>query len=772
VVQDGFGAVKDGGDPRIAEAERLHAEARLGEAEALYRAALAERSDDAHALQLLADVLARTGRGDEARAVLERALALAPGSAAAWNDLGTLQFAGGDIASARRCFEKATALDPDLLVARINLGNALGRLGQADEAVAVLRRAIAWEPDSAEARDALASALRAAGEGAEAAQQYRWALELRPDFVEAACNLAALDLAAGRIEDALARFKDIAKALPDHVAALVGAGSAERALGQFDEASAWLARALALDPDAADAQLELGRVYALRSLVVRAELSFRAALARRPDHAESHAELGNALQMQGRYEDAVACYRRALELRPEFPEALNDLGCCLNNQGFHEAAAEALRRAMALRPGFAQAHTNLIFTLDMTPGRSAWDDYEEKKRWGETHAARIAPLPAPETIDRDPARRLRIGYVSADFRRHSAAYVIGAVLFNHDPREVEVFAYSNVTMRDDLTQAFASRVDRWYDVTGMNDEQVAALVRRDRIDILVDLSGHSAGHRLLVFAREPAPVQVTAWGYGLGTGIKAIDYIVMDSDVLPPYDTPPFVETPWLLPMSFGYRPPDGAPEPAPPPVAATGVFSFGCYSRATKINDRFLATVAEILARAPRTRLVIKDVGIDDPGTRRRIERALSGGGVATDRVTLLGRTPIEEHIKAYALVDLMLNPFPHGGGVSVLESLWMGVPVLAWPGDRAQGRNGMMMIKAAGLADFVVETEAAYVDRAVAAVGETAALAALRPRLRDAMRRTAVGDQVAFCRSVEAAYRGMWRKFCAGAVERRGGR
>jgi len=754
----------NGDDPRIADAERLHGGGRLVEAEALYRAALAERPDDPHALQLLADILARTRRAGEALAVLQRVLEVAPNSAAAWNDLGSLHFAAGHVGSAKDSFDKALALDPDLLIARINLGNALRRLGKTDDAVAVLQRAIAWAPDSAEARDALASALRAAGEGAEAAQQYRWALELRPDFVEAACNLAALDLAAGRIEDALAEFTDIAKAHPDHVAALVGAGSAERALGHFDEASAWLAKALALEPGNADAHLERGRIHYARSLVVRAELSFRQAIVHRPEHADSHAELGNALQMQGRYEDAIACYRQALAIRPEFPEALNDLGCCLNNQGHHDAAAAALRRAMALRSGFAQAHTNLIFTLDMTPGRTAWDDYEEKKRWGEAHAAQVARLLKLEPIDRDAERRLRIGYVSADFRRHSAAYVIGAVLFNHDPKEVEVFAYSNVTMRDDLTQAFASRVDRWHDVTGMNDDQVAALVRRDRIDILVDLSGHSAGHRLLVFARKPAPVQVTAWGYGLGTGVAAIDYILMDPDVLPPYDKPPFVETPWLLPISFGYRPPEGAPEPAPPPVAATGVFSYGCYSRATKINDQFLAVVAEILARAPRTHLIVKDVGIDDPGTRRRIESALARGGVADGRVTLLGRSPIEEHIKAYAAVDLMLNPFPHGGGVSVLEALWMGVPALSWPGDRAQGRNGMMMIKAAGLADFIVESRAAFVDRAVAASAETARLAALRPRLREAMRRTAIGDQIAFCRSVEAAYRGMWRKFCAG--------
>jgi len=748
-------------DLAVAQAERLHGAGNFAEAEARYRSLLDERPKDAHLLQLLAALEDATGRRAQAIATLLRAIEAKPGSAAIENDLGSLLFASGDFAGAEARFSRALATDPSLIIARVNLGNVLRRLGRVSEAIAALHVALAWDPDSGPARNALGSALREAGdqEGAEA--QYRWALRLDPNNVEAACNLGAQRLALGHAAEALAIFQSVLARWPTMPMALVGAGSAYRTLGRLPESESHLARALEHQPNDPEAHLEIGRIYAARALVARAELSFRRALAIRPAHAESHAELGNALQAQGRYDEAVACYRRALEIRPEFPEALNDLGCCLNNQGFHEEAAATLRRAMALRPGFAQAHTNLIFTLDMMPGRSAAEDFAEKKRWGDDHAARFRSTWQAHANDRDPERRLKIGYVSGDFRHHSAASVIGAVLFNHDPEAVEVFAYANVAMPDDLTAAFKARVDHWHDVTGMDDVALERLIREDRIDILVDLSGHSAGNRLLVFARKPAPIQVTAWGYGLGTGIAAIDYILIDPETLPPVMPPPFAETPYILPISFGYRPPKDAPDPAPPPFAATGRFTFGIFSRATKINDHFLGAVASLLRRVPTARLVIKDIGIDDAGVRRRIELALGAGGIASARVDLLGKTQVSEHLAAHALVDLMLNPFPHGGGVSVLEALWMGVPVLCFPGERAQGRNGMMMVKAAGLADLIVASDDDFVERAVGAAGEGARWADLRPNLRARMRQNALGDQVTFCRSVEAAYRDMWRRW-----------
>lgn len=714
-------------------------------------------------MQLLAALQDATGRRADAVATLRYAISAAPQSAALHNDLGSLLFGSGELGAAENHFLRAIEIDASMTLARVNLGNLQRAAGRSSDAVLTLQQALAWDPDSATARNALGSALRDQGDLAEAEAQYRWALRQSPDYAEAACNLAALELSQGHVDAALDLYDGVLRARPDQVVALVGSGSARRTLGRLDEAETLLRRASEIDPRNADAHLEIGRLLFARSLVVRAEIALRRAIELRPGHAESHAELGNALQAQGRYEDAVAGYRRALAIRPDFPEALNDLGCCLNNQGYHEEAAATLRRAMALRPGFAQAHTNLIFTLDMMPGRSAQDDFEEKQRWGEAHAARFKAAWRPHDNDRRADRRLRIGYVSGDFRHHSAAYVIGAVLFNHDVRGFEVFGYSNVAMRDDLTAKFETKLEHWRDVTGLSDAALADLVRQDGIDVLVDLSGHSAGNRLLVFARKPAPVQVTAWGYGLGTGIDAIDYIFMDPDVLPPVEPPPFAETPWILPISFGYRPPETAVTPTDPPVARFGHFTFGCFSRATKINDRFLGTVARILGRLPSARLIVKDIGIDDPGARGRIENALLAGGVERERFDLLGRTPLAEHLAAHAKVDLMLNPFPHGGGVSVLEALWMGVPVLCFPGERAQGRNGMMMVKAVGLEDTIVGSEDAYVARAVAAADQTARLAVLRRDLRPRMSKTALGDQIAFCRSVEEAYRGMWRKWCA---------
>jgi predicted O-linked N-acetylglucosamine transferase (SPINDLY family) len=510
--------------------------------------------------------------------------------------------------------------------------------------------------------------------------------------------------------------------------------------------------------------LGLGLEHHRAGRLAEAARCYQEILAVEEDHADALHLLGVIAHQLGDHSTAIELIESAIELQPRVADYHSNLGNALRAAGRLDDALASYRTALALRPDLVEAHSNLILTLDLDPRADNAARYAERRHWDARHARPLAGHILPHPNDPDPDRRLRVGYVSADFCRHSVAEAVWPILSAHDREAVEITCYSGVVQPDEYTARFQAAADHWRDTAGLSDDALAAQIRQDAIDVLVDLSAYSRGNRLLVFARKPAPVQVTAWGYATGTGLSTMDYFFADTVVVPAEARRYFSEEVFDLPSVLCYGPPATAPPVAPPPAATAGQITFGCFNHPRKVSAETLALWGRVLQAVPTARLVLKYGGFDDPAIQARVREELAGRGVAPERLELRGASPHYEHLAAYADVDLALDPFPHGGGVTTLEAAWLGVPTVTLLEDRISGRVSASILTTIGLADWVAATPDQYVALAQQHAADVEALAAVRPALRGRLANSVICDHAAYCRAVEAAYRTIWRRWCAG--------
>lgn len=647
-----------------------------------------------------------------------------------WKVLGTLLAARERLAEALPVLEKSLTLMPSDPETHSNLAKVLQDLGRSAEAEASCRQALKLKPDFHGAHHNLGNALTSLGRVSEAEESFRRALELAPEYSEAHSDLGCLLQSVGRLAEAESRLRRALELKADYPQAHNNYGIVLEALGRWSEAQA----------------------------------SFRRALDLKPDYHDARYNLGNTLLALGRSADAEACYRRVLELKPDDHPAHHNLGNALKNLGRLEEAVASYRRALELNPDLHDAHTNVIFALDLIDGRGTEEQQDERRRWYARHGKRYAGSIGPHRNAPDPERKLRVGYVSADFRRQSACYIFGPVIRHHDQSAFEVFCYSGVKLEDEVTARLRRAAQGWRSTLGVSDENLAEQIRNDDIDILVDLSGHMAGNRLLVFARKPAPVQVTAWGYANGTGLETIDYFFADPLVVAQSERSLFAEQVIDLPCFVCYEPPEYLPEVSPLPALAGKPFTFGCINRVEKISGHAMALWGRILASLPEAGLLIKGWGLDDSKHRQYFLRRLQQAGVREERVRLLGHSPHAQHLTTYRDLDLALDPFPHGGGVSTAEALCMGVPVVTLQGSTPVSRLSASILTALDARDWIAQGDEAYVRIAVEAARDLPRLSRTRARLRSCMAESIVGDVQRYTGAVETSYRSMWRRWCAG--------
>jgi predicted O-linked N-acetylglucosamine transferase (SPINDLY family) len=608
------------------------------------------------------------------------------------------------------------------------LGVTLSQQGSAARGAAVIGRALALRPDHPEARANRANAFALAGAHAEAGRDYRRGLALGPDAADVHFNFGNLQAILGGAEAAMPRFRRALALVPNHGQARMSLAVALRNLRRWEAAIVEFERVLAIAPERADAQEKLANILATL---------------RRLDRAQPHG-------------------RRALVLSPGSSEALFTIGalCSLRNRS--DLAVRSYRRTLAAAPDHVHAHSNLIFDMELLADVGIAEQQRERRRWYERHGRRFAPAAPVRALDRAQERRLRIGYVSPDFRHHSSAYVSGAAIFNHDRAAFEVFLYSDVAEADEMTQRFRAAADCYRSITAVSDGEVADRIRSDGIDILVDLTGHADGNRLPVFARKPAPIQVTAWGIASGTGIETIDYFFADPVVVPSEVRPLFAEEVFDLPCFLAYGAPGYAPPVAPLPGGAAPIF--GCLNRMSKLSPQTLDLWSRLLAEVSGARLLLKDATLSSPQEQARLIGEFNRHGIDADRLILRGRTPHAEQLGTYGEVHVALDPFPQNGGVSTFEALWMGVPVVARLGETPAGRAASAILAALGLEAWIAETDEAYLDIAKRLAADRAGLANLRETLRPKLAASVVCDPVRYSRVVEAAYREIWRRHVRG--------
>ena len=771
---------------------------RFKQAEAICRKALDLQPNDPTALRLFGDILQQTGRAREAVEVFQRALAAYPDFANAHFGLGVARQRLGEHAAAIKHFERALELRPDFFEASHNLAMALQGDGRPEEAVVHMEQALRQRPDWASIHNNYGNLLRNLGRPAEAAQAFRRALELKPDQVEALNNLGT----ALRDQDEVAAAEDCFRRAiamkPAFVAAYNNLANLLEATGRRAEAIACYERGLRLDPKLPELHNNLANALKSGGELERAVAGYRKAIALRPKFAAAHNNLAGALKDLGKHEAAVAAYRealaieprfaeawsnlgnvlrelgrliegeeayrRALTLKPDSVEALNNLGTLLKDCGNFAESQTAFRNALALKPDFVVAHHNLVMSLQYDPAVTPAALLEAHREFDRRFAQPLIAGVAPHANLPDPDRRLRIGYVSSDFARHPVGHFLAPVLPNHDRGQIEIFAYSDRAVEDDMTRELRAACDHWRPIFGIGDEALAARVREDRIDILVDLSGHTADNRLLAFARKPAPVQATWAGYVGTTGLSAIDYLITDARETPPGSEGGYVEKLALLPDCYVcFVPPSYAPEVGPLPARARGYPTFGCFNNLAKINRSVIALWGELLRRIPEARLVLKTHQLSDPAMRRRYAELFSSAGIEAPRLSLLGKSQHRQLLAEYNNIDVALDPFPYSGGLTTLESLWMGVPVVTLGGDRFAARHSVSHLTAAGLPELIADGPESYLRITGELAADLPHLEALRSGLRARVAGSPLVDGVRFARNLEAAYRAMWREWCA---------
>ena len=707
----------------LEEGLRHHRASRLDEAAKIYRQILAEDPQQPGALHLLGVVAQKIGQLEEAVELISTSLRLQPDNVAAISDLASALKDQGRYDEAIEFYEAALAAAPGESYLHSNLGNALRDRGRLAEAAAAHRRALELNPDSFAAHSNLGSVLDAQGQLGEATACFRRALQLNPESHETLVNLGVTLKREGRLaeaEDALRRSLDVR---PRSDAALSNLGSLLLQQGRVEEAFVALQLALQVNPRNVTALINMA----------------------------------NVLKDLSRFTTALECLQQAVALAPQSHLAHNNLGTVLNELGRAAEAAECFRHALALNPEYHWAQSNLLFTLQYLPGIAREEIFAEHRRYDERFARPCLATATPHPNARDPERRLRVGYVSGDFREHSVAFFIEPVLAAHDAERFEVFCYANQVGHDAMTARLRSHVEHWREVASLDDDALAARIRRDEIDILVDLSGHTARHRLLTFARKPAPIQVTMIGYIQTTGLSAMDYRVTDVTLDPPGIGEAF-NTEKLVRLPAGaatFQPPAHCPAVNALPALSSGHITFGAFNNLAKVTPEVIDAWAEILNALPDSRLLV--VG----RSGNSVKPLLEARGVAADRIEALDRQPLLAYLALHHRCDLLLDSFPYNGGTTSLFAIWMGVPFVTVDSGHPTGRACGGVLRPIGLEQLIATDGADYIRKTLDAAADLPRLAEWRRTLRDRLEPLLAGGG-AYTRQLEAAFREMWRTWC----------
>ena len=520
------------------------------------------------------------------------------------------------------------------------------------------------------------------------------------------------------------------------------------------------ARALTHEyPDSGFAWKSLGVMLHTQGKLEEALTAKRKSAQLLPMDPEVHCNLGHLLQEVGQFQAGLDALNHALKLKPQYPEAYNNLGITYQRLGDIDRSLAYFKQALALQPENRTDFSNYLFTLNYHPDLSAeaiYDGYTEfERRFGQPVRGLWQPHDNPPLGQ----RRLRVAYVSPDFRAHATSNFLAPLLAHHDKSVVEIFAYATLAREDEVTQRYKACVDHWLVVNEMSDAALAERIRADGIDILVDLAGHTTGNRLGMFARKPAPVSVSWMGYGYTTGLKAIDYFLANEHLVPQEFDHLFSETPWRMEGYPGsYRPRDNLGEVNPLPALERGYITFGTLTRAIRINHRVIRVWSELLKRVPGSRLVIDSGSYKDEGVKASLLQKFEAQGISRDRLEVGFHSPPWDVLRG---MDISLDCFPHNSGTTLVESLYLGVPYITLADRPSVGRLGSTVLHSVGHPEWIAYNEEEYLDKAVALASDLPALAQIRARLREEFKRSEIMDEVGFVRRLERTYQRMFQQW-----------
>lgn len=775
---------------------RHHQAGQLQQAETLYRQVLAANPRHADSLHLLGVIARQFGRSALAIEYIDNAIKIEPRAAAYHTSRGNVFKDAGGTKDAEACYREALRLQPDFPDALANLGGLLIELGRFSEAEIVCRQAVALrpdfaaqmnlglalsgldrfeeavechrhaarlKPDSAAAHNNLGRALEKFGRQGDAEASFKEAVRLKPDFVDAHNNLGAAYRKTHRLASALACFQAAVQLRPDFIEARINLSDTLHLLGRAAEAEPHGREAVRLNPKSPDAHNSLGLSLSDLGRHEEAEASYREAIRFRPGFPTAHANLGNALRELGRVEDAEASYREALRLEPNHQEALKGLALALMTQRKFTEAIAHLESSLSAILESDSGWKVILGALLYVPDISLDERFARHLAFGQAMTKRVQAHSLPPQLpnNRDPGRRLRVGWLSSDFHQHPVARNIGILFRNRDQSAFETYCYADMKRSDAMTDAFKRQSDAWRSISGLDDAEVAEMIRADRIDIMIYLAGHFDDNRPQVAAWRPAPIQISMFDTAT-SGISQMDYFVADHMLAPARRPEKFTERVLRLPSCYVHEPPQGGPDPGTPPCLTGAPVTFASFHNPMKLHPKIFTVWGDILRRIPEARLHFQYMErfADEP-LKKAICRDLGEDLVSRITFGVLTRS-IGDHLNLYNQVDIALDPFPFNGSTATFEALWMGVPIVTLLGDTIVSRWTASMLSKVGMNDLIATSPEQYVDIAVRLATDRDRLSELRRTLRDRLAHSSICDGSRAGRYFERALRAVWRKWC----------
>jgi predicted O-linked N-acetylglucosamine transferase (SPINDLY family) len=590
-----------------------------------------------------------------------------------------------------------------------------------DIAIAWIEKAIACQPREAMFYYNLGASLNETGRYREAVEAYRKALSIRPDYAEVYSNL----------------------------------GNTLKSLGDYEGAIESLQEAIRLKPDFSDAYCNLGIALADVNRIQEAEPCYQKALALNPRCLQAWHNYGNLFRDTDRFSDAITSFRNALALDAEKPESLNNLGHVLLMQGDVGTGLQYIRKAWDNKPDYWGAGSNFLLGLHYAGPIDPQMVFQAHRVWGQRVMEHLRPLADVSSPSRGDGK-IRVGYISPDLRTHSVACFIEPILAHQDRSRFQITAYSDAAIEDETSKRLRGYVDEWRTISHRSDEEVFRQIREDGIDILVDLAGHTANNRLVLFAHRPAPIQVTYLGYPDTTGIPTMDYRITD-DQADPCGMTEAMHTEALVRLKTGflcYQPKPDAPEVGPPPCLERGYVTFASFNNLAKISDVVLDAWCQILKQVPESRMIVKAKPLSDARARQFLMVRFERRGIDPDRITPVGMLPYTEHMGLYGQADIALDTFPYHGTTTTCEALWMGVPVITAAGRTHVSRVGCSILHRIGLDELIGDSLDEFIEKARELAWDNRRLVLLRQGMRHRIRASTLVDGRSVTGSLEEAY------------------
>lgn len=700
----------------------------------------------------------------------------------------------GNIKASLESFQQARSVSPDEPEIWFNIGACLKDLKQPEQALEAVTKAVELAPDNIQFLTDKIGLLDALGKTEEADTAFRKAAQLSPLNAEIRMQMGFRAFEKGALEVAIGAFQEGLAIDPNHFLCHYNLGVALGQLDRIEESAIHHQKATMLDPASRDAWFNFGWALLHLNKFDKAEEAFRRANELRPNEKTSLYNLALALRNQGNLDEALAIladneglfvdyadaiylraqilqslyrpidaihfYQQALSVKPDHPQSLENMGFLLGEQGDLEAAIAYTKKAMAISPNTEVGRGNLMYFYSYLPGFSAEEATASITDWADRYAPKVDHSTISFYNDLVPDRRLRIGYVSPDFRYHVSNRFVLPLLEGHNRDRVELFLYAQTRKEDSITDIYRSHADHWFDTSDVSDLDVVQKIREDKIDILIDLGGHTSNNRILVFGHRPAPIQITWLGYGNTSGLKEMDYFLGDENLVPKGYDHLFSEKVIRLPGTFMcYRPWTEMDEVAPLPAEKNGYVTFASMSRSVRYNNKVRALWARVLETVPNSKLMLFTSALADLPFRECIKNHFVKSGIPEDRLIL---DATRDWWTAYHRADIFLDSFPQNNGTTIFDSLWMGVPVITLQDRPPVGRLGTSIISHLNMDDWITDTEDAYIQKAITAASDLRDLAALRASLRQKMEQSPLRNEKQFVTDMESMYTTLWQGYC----------